>query len=82
MCKNTEWLPTQKELDSILILNFLYIYYENFEDYCVYFLYVEPSIFYTRQFEEDWRKCHEILFWMVFTKLCWHIPILVKIVQK
>jgi hypothetical protein len=61
---------------------FLCIYYENFEDYCVYFLYVESSIFYTRQLEEDWRKCHEILFWRVFTKHCWHIPILVKIVQK
>jgi hypothetical protein len=26
---------------------------------------VEPSIFRTRQHEEDWRKCHEILFWRV-----------------
>jgi hypothetical protein len=29
---------------------------------------VEPSILRTRQFEDVWRKCHEIMFWRVLLK--------------
>ena len=42
--ENTKLLPTQKLLDSVLSRNFRCIYYENFEDYCVYFRHVSQTV--------------------------------------
>lgn len=57
--KNTKRLPTQKELDYILILNFLFIYYENFEDYCVYFRHVCRTVNFS--YSTTWRRLKEML---------------------
>lgn len=81
--KNTERLPTQKELDSVMILNFWCIYCENFENYCVYFRHVCRTVNFP--YSTTWRRLKEMSRNSIlecFTELCWHIRILFKIVQN
>jgi hypothetical protein len=56
--KNTEWLSSQKELDSILILNFWCIYLENLEDYSVYFQHVCRTV--NIPYSTTWRRLKEM----------------------